>query len=106
MEEVLLRRRHFDSRPLWAAGLLLALAAGIVFRLIWPDDMEYKLDEAWTHKHVQAAGRSEPIPVVGIPSSLGPPNPALSFWATWGLTRLFGAESPLGMVRIFQALNV
>src|SRR5205823_2686722 len=32
--------------------------------------------------------------------------PALSFWATWGLTRLFGAESPLGMVRIFQALNV
>ena len=32
----------------WAAGLVLALLAGAVLRLVWVEDMEFKGDELWT----------------------------------------------------------
>ena len=64
----------------WALGLIAALAAGIVFRLLWLRDVEYKADEAWTFVQVQAFWQSHTLRPVGIPSSAGLPHPGLSLW--------------------------
>src|SRR5260370_16555571 len=66
-------------RHRWAIGLFVTVAIGIVFRLIWLEDMEYKGDEAWTFTHVQAFWQTRHLPLIGLPSTTALPNAAMYF---------------------------
>jgi len=49
-------RESFKKVPLGIWALALAVAAGIVFRLIWTSDMEYKGDEMYMFERSQKVG--------------------------------------------------
>jgi len=93
-------------RRAWLVGLLVAVVAGVVFRLIWLEDMEYKADEAWTFSHVREFWRSLSVPMVGMPSSAAVPNAGLSVWVFVALGSLVPLETPLALARAVQVLNV
>lgn len=89
-----------------AVGLVAAIAAGIVFRLIWLRDVEYKDDEAWTVIEVQAFWQSHAWSPVGIPSSAGLPHPGLSLWVFLALSALLPTAGPLELTRAVQVINI
>ncbi|HEV3343997.1 MAG TPA: hypothetical protein VG125_26720 [Pirellulales bacterium] len=91
------------SRLAWLA-LAAVLAAGVVLRLVWLDDIEYKTDEEWTWRHAQAAGRSEPMSWVGMPTSAGPENPGMSLWVFIPLRWL--GEGPVDLARGVACLSI
>jgi 4-amino-4-deoxy-L-arabinose transferase-like glycosyltransferase len=87
----------------WAVlGIVLALVAGAILRLIWPADIEYKADEAWTFQH----SRASELPWLGMPSSVDIPNPGMSLWVFMLLQRLGGAEDPPALARTVQLVNI
>ena len=83
-------------------GIVLALLAGASLRLIWPRDIEYKADEAWTFQHSHDAELSW----LGMPSSVDIPNPGMSLWAFVLLQRVSGADNPPALARAVQCVNV
>jgi hypothetical protein len=85
-------------------GLLAALAAGAGLRLAYGDDIEYKADEAWTFEHSRATALADPW--VGMPSSVGLPNPGMSLWVFVLLERASGAADPPALARCVQCLNI
>jgi len=56
----------------WAIALFISVAAGVIYRLIWLKDMEYKEDEAWTFMQVQAFWRTHHLLLIGMPSGVFP----------------------------------
>jgi hypothetical protein len=70
-------RRESAVAP-WAAGLILAMMAGVFLRLIWPGDIEFNNDQLWLFNLTQQAGRSTPWPWLGLPSSAQILAPGLS----------------------------
>lgn len=96
--------RNGPRRGLVFLALAAVLAAGVVLRLLWLDDIEYKADEAWTWQHASAAGQSEPVPWVGMPTSAGPENPGMSLWVFMPLAWL--SDSPVGMARGVAWLSI
>ncbi len=63
-------------------------------RLLWVDDIEYKSDEDYSTYYALEAGRSEPFPRVGMPSSAGIPNFGASVWAFVVLSRILAVRTP------------
>ncbi len=87
----------------WAIlGIVVALLAGASLRLIWPRDIEYKADEAWTFQH----SRDAELPWLGMPSSVDIPNPGMSLWGFMLLQRVSGADDPPALARAVQVVNV
>jgi hypothetical protein len=82
----------------WQLFLGLSLLAGIVLRLIFVDDMEYKEDEEYNFTQSQIAA----WPWVGMPSGVYVPNPGMSVWAFRWLAILFRARTPTGLARAVQ----
>ena len=91
---------------MWAVGLAAAIAAGIVFRLVWLEDIEYKADEIWTLQHVQDFWRGSELPVVGMPASVGVPNAGLSVWIFIGLSAFVPVDTPLQLTRAVELLSI
>jgi hypothetical protein len=83
-------------------GVILALVVGAGLRLVWPEDIEYKADEAWTFEH----SRDAELPWLGMPSSVDIPNPGMSLWVFVLLQRLSGAADPPALARAVQLTNV
>jgi hypothetical protein len=94
------------SERAWAIGLAAVIAAGIAFRLVWLDDVEYKADEVWTLQHVQAFWRTGELPLVGMPASVGTPNAGLSIWVFIALSALVPIDTPLPLTRAVELMNV
>jgi uncharacterized membrane protein YhaH (DUF805 family) len=84
--------------------LALALVWGCVVRCVWPEDIEWKKDEQWCYRMGQEVGRTRPWPLIGMPTSLGIPNPGLSVWAFVPIGRL--VSTPPSMARAIALLNV
>lgn len=80
------------------------IAAGIVLRLVWTEDMEWKDDEVWMFDHAQAAYKSGNWDITGMQSSAGIVNPGLSVW----IFTLFGffCSTPVGMARCVELINI
>jgi hypothetical protein len=91
-----------SHRAWWA--LVAILAVGAVLRLVWLDDIEYKADEEWTWRHVHAAGTTEPLPWVGMPTSAGPENPGMSLWVFLPLRWL--GDGPVELARGVALLSI
>ena len=71
-----------------------ALAAGIVFRFVWPDLLEFKHDEAWTVAKTREMVERSEFPPLGMPSSQKLRNPPLSVWAFAPIGLAFGTDAP------------
>src|SRR5580693_5271895 len=69
-------------------------------------DIEWKADEQWSFFHARQMLGDGAWPPVGMPSSVGAPNPGLSIWVFAGLMRLANAQSPPDLAGAVQALNV
>ena len=94
------------SMPTWVTiGLVVAIAAGIALRLIWPGDIEYKADEQYTFARVQEVLAGGPWPSVGMMTSMGTFNPGMSVWIFIALGGLFGARSAPELATDVQLLN-
>ena len=91
------------SGPL--VGVALALVVGAALRLGFYGVIEWKGDEQWTFVHAQAMAASGVWPPVGMPSSVGAPNPGLSLWVFTWLMEL-GARTPPDLARAVQILDV
>jgi hypothetical protein len=98
--------RSRTKRLAWFLGLAIAVILGAALRLVWPRDIEYKIDEAWTFQQAQAVGRTAPFPWLGMPSSAEIANPGMSLWVFVLLSRLFAVTDPVGLARAVQYLNV
>ena len=81
-----------------------ALACGIVLRLLWPADMEWKADEQRMFAWASAIGVTEPWPSVGMASGVAVPNPGLSVWIFVPLARV--ARDPVALAQLVQFANV
>jgi hypothetical protein len=70
------------SLPLWVLlTVTAALVFGIVARLVWLEDMEWKGDEIYTVETSLRISRTGQWPATGMGTSVGLPNPGLSVWA-------------------------
>jgi hypothetical protein len=88
---------HVLSRG-WKAFLALSVVAGLVLRLIWAEDMEYKEDEEYNFTMSQAPG----WPWVGMPSGVYVANPGMSVWAFKALAIVSRATHPTELARAVQ----
>jgi hypothetical protein len=86
-------------------GLAVALLVGAALRLGFYGVIEWKDDERWTFVHAQQMAATGLWPAIGMPSSIGAPNPGLSLWVFSWLIQL-GARTPPDLARAVQALNV
>ena len=97
-----------DSNPGWRKVLgfpvLAALVCGIVLRMAWPADMEWKADEQLMFRWASAVGVTEPWPTQGMQSGVRIPNPPLSVWVFVPLARAAG--DPVMLAQIVQVVNV
>jgi hypothetical protein len=96
-------RHLLTSWPLWFAA---AIFCGVGLRLVWPADMEYKREEAWTFERTQQVGQTEPFPWVGMMNSARVPQPGMSLWTYLLLGKLFDVHDPVELCRASQLLNV
>lgn len=93
-------------RGLPLAGAALAIGVGAALRLSFHGVIEWKADEQWTYLHAQAMAGQGGWPAIGMPSSVGAPNPGMSLWVFGWLTELFGVKRPPDLAGAVQALNV
>ena len=89
----------------WQIGLAIALLAGIIFRLAYLQDIEYKSDESWTFANTEAFWQTHQLPMVGSASSQGLPNAGLSLWLFIALEAFVPAD-PLAVTRAVEVVNV
>lgn len=82
-----------------------AVAAGLVLRLSYPLDIEFKADERWTFEQVRAALSGGSWLWSGMPTSIGGLNPGASLWVFIPLGWLFGADTPPQLARGVQCMN-
>lgn len=80
------------------------LFMGIILRLVWTSDMEWKGDEKWMFEHAQTAAHSGTWVPVGMESSAGIVNPGLSVWIFTSFS--FFCSTPIGMARGVELLNI
>jgi hypothetical protein len=90
----------------WAIGFFVAVAAGIVFRLVWLEDIEFKRDEAWTFNQVRAFWQTYHLPLVGMDSSATIPNAGMSLWVFVAMSLITPLDDPLAVTRAVQLLNI
>ncbi|MBO3461161.1 hypothetical protein G7B40_017300 [Aetokthonos hydrillicola Thurmond2011] len=85
--------------------IILFLIAGSGLRLLWATDMEWKSEEKWMFEQArQIASGAIPLPVIGMLSGAGVPNPGMTVW--WFAIIGIFAHNPISMVRWVQCLNI
>lgn len=88
------------------AVVVAAFVAGALLRLIWPTDIHYLADEAWTYGKLMAARAGEGWPSLGMATSRGPRNAPLSVWLFIVLGYVSGATTPEGLTRAVAVLGL
>jgi hypothetical protein len=76
---------------------------GVGFRLLWPQDMEWKADEIYSVEQARAILETGAWPAAGMSTSVGPPNPGLSLWAFVPLVAL--GQTPVRVCLLVMLLN-
>lgn len=77
---------------------------GIILRLSYLSDMEWKYDQAWMYYHASDLTNTFPWSIVGMKSGGGIVNPAFGLWI-FGLMSFFG-KTPVELVTIVSLLNI
>jgi hypothetical protein len=90
-------------RKLWGPlFILIALAAGILLRVLFVEDMEYKEDEQFNFLQTQLIGKTQPWPWVGIASGVYIVNPGMSIWVFTLLAKLLRIHQPTHLAYAIQ----
>jgi len=93
--------------PGWSSVVIAAaLLTGVALRLIYPNVIEYHVDEQFSFEHVRRVLDGGAWPAFGMPMSIGGPNPGLSVWIFIGLGYLFQPETPPDLARAVQVMNI
>lgn len=90
----------------WWAFLSFALLIGVVLRLSFPGDIEYKDDEKYIFEATRTIGITEPWPMFGMTSGVGVKNPGMSIWIFAVLSGITHASTPPELARAVQLLNI
>jgi hypothetical protein len=90
----------------WKIFLLTSLILGVVLRLIWTEDMEWKEDEYYNFIQSQLIGTTKPWPWVGMPSGVYLANPGMSIWIFVWIARLFRATDPIALAHAVQLFSL
>src|SRR5665213_578284 len=90
----------------WLTFLSLALLIGIILRLSFPGDIEYKDDEKYMFKASQSIGVTESWPLLGMPSGVKVNNPGMSVWIFAVMSKITRASTPPALARSVQILNI
>jgi hypothetical protein len=101
-----LARRQGAIGSVWLATIGLALAAGIVFRLMLPGDIEFHGDEKFAFDHVMTVLNGGPWPSLGMVMSAGGRNAGMSVWIFIVLGLLVRPETPPDLAQSVQFLNI
>ncbi|NER94338.1 MAG: hypothetical protein F6J86_10935 [Symploca sp. SIO1B1] len=81
------------------------LIIGSLLRLLWAADMEWKSEEQWMFNQAQQiVNGTIPLPISGILSSIGIPNPGMGVWCFAAIAKF--ADDPVSMARGVQLLNI
>jgi len=94
------------NRKNWLAFLSIALLLGIILRLSFPGDIEYKDDEKYMFGASQSVGVTESWPLLGMPSGVKVNNPGMSVWIFVVLAKMAHASTPPELARAVQILNI
>jgi hypothetical protein len=94
------------NRKNWLAFLSLALLLGVILRLSFPGDIEYKDDEKYMFEATQKIGITESWPLLGMPSGVKVNNPGMSIWIFAVLAKITHASTPPELARAVQWLNI
>lgn len=86
-----------------AAALGVAVLLGVLLRVVWAGDMEFKDDEAMLFAH---ATGSDPWPGVGDLSGVGTVNPGMGIWVYSAKAQGLGLTTPVALARGVMAINV
>mgnify|MGYP001037531694 CR=1 FL=1 len=84
--------------------LLFFILSGIILRLIWPMDMEWKYDEVWVFEHGLELYKTGAFPSLGMESGGNVKNPAFGIWF-FNLIGFF-TQTPLGFLSWIQWINI
>lgn len=84
--------------------LFFIVATGIILRLVWLSDMEWKADEKWMYEKAHEAAATKTFPAVGMQSGGGIVNPGMSV-AAFAIIASF-TNDPLAMNRVVQIVNI
>jgi hypothetical protein len=84
--------------------VFIFILTGIILRLIWTEDMEWKSDEQWNYEHAQDAMESGNWGAVGMESSAGIVNPGLSAWIFTILSYI--SSTPVEMAQCVKVINI
>lgn len=98
------QNRNYMSRSLKIFVFLVVLA-GIVLRLAYPFDIEWKGDEIWTFQTAMQIAAHGRYPEIGMPTSMGSDNPGLSVWVFGWLAAMFKVVEPPDLARAVQITN-
>jgi hypothetical protein len=93
-------KKELEAR--WWYFLSFALFAGILLRMLFVEDMEYKEDEEYNFTQTQLIGTTQPWPWYGIPSGVYLVNPGMSIWVFTVLAKIFGIHSPTSLAHAVQ----
>ncbi len=97
--------RPFEKALNPKAWWIIALALGVLFRLIWVWDMEFKYDENWMFERAIKVGQ-EGWQWLGMVSGQGGVrNPGLSVWIFIVLAKVFFVETPPELCRAVMIMN-
>ena len=88
----------------WLVLVGAGVLAGAILRLVWLDDMEWKLDEQWTYDRVRFA-EVEPTAWLGMPTSYQLRHPPGTVWVFQAMGWLVDARSPVDLAWATAALN-
>ena len=86
----------------WNYFLILAGVAGLLLRVLFVEDMEYKEDEEYNFTQTQLIGVTQPWPWSGINSGVYIANPGMSIWVFTVLAKLFGIHQPTSLATAVQ----
>ncbi len=84
--------------------IFICLALGVILRVIWVSDMEWKDDEKLMYELAYKHGSTNEFPSVGMMSGGGVVNPGISVAFFALLSKV--STSPLGLARGVQWMNV
>lgn len=94
--------KRISKSKFWLAFIPLSLFLGILLRVLFVEDMEYKEDEEYNFTQTQLIGQFIPWPWYGIPSGVYIVNPGMSIWVFTILAKLFNINTPTGLARAVQ----
>src|SRR5665213_1339053 len=89
----------------WLFFLSLALLLGVLLRLSFPGDIEYKEDERFMFEAGQKIG-AEAWPRLGMHSGAGIPNPGMSVWILVLLSKISHASTPPQLAQAVPLLTI